>query len=86
MTKRAPVNIGDRVRAKRLAKNMSQYQVAQLAGIRPETMSKLETGKSASSLVTLHKVAPVLDTTIDELMADESAAKPKPTKPTKGKK
>ena len=84
MTKRASVTVGDRVRAKRLALKLSQYEVAKLAGIRPETMSKLETGKNAASLVTLHKVAPILGTTIDELLNDETTA-PKPPKKTKGK-
>jgi transcriptional regulator with XRE-family HTH domain len=47
-------------------------------------MSKLETGKNAASLVTLHKVAPILGTTIDELLNDETTAA-KPPKKTKGK-
>lgn len=92
MTKRAPVTLGDRVRAKRLELNLSQLDLATLAGIRPETVSRLENSKTAGALGTLHKVAPHLGTTIDALLADEAAQqtagpnKAKATKETKGRK
>ncbi len=78
MTKRAIVTIGDRLRAKRLALKKSQYEVAVLAGLRPEVISRLETGKSSASLASLHKLAPVLGFSIDELMKDQqTVSKPK---------
>lgn len=86
MTRRAIVTVGDRVRAKRLAKKLSQLELANLAKLRPETVNRIETGRSPASLVSLHKIAPVLDTTVDGLLADESAPPPKPAKTTKGKK
>lgn len=82
MTKRAVVTIGDKLRAKRKKLELSQYEVARLAGLRPEVISRLETGKSDGSLGSLHKLAPVLGFTIDELLADQTTAKAKP----KGKK
>jgi transcriptional regulator with XRE-family HTH domain len=79
MSKRAVVvTLGDRLRAKRLALKKSQYEIAVEAGLRPEVISRLETGKSNASLASLHKLAPVLGFTIDELMRSESAvSKPK---------
>lgn len=87
MTRRAIVTVGDRIRAKRLAKKLSQLELANLAKVRPETVNRIETGRSPASLASLHKIAPVLDTTVDGLLQDESAASPKPAKSTtKGKK
>lgn len=77
MTKRALVTIGDRLRAKRLALKKSQYEIAVEAGLRPEVISRLETGKSNASLASLHKLAPVLGFSIDELMKDQSVSNTK---------
>lgn len=90
MTKRAVVTLGDRLRKARMDKNMSQYDVAKAAGVRPEVISRLETGKSPGSLTSLHKIAPVLGLTIDELTVDTQPgikpARGKPTPASKGKK
>jgi DNA-binding XRE family transcriptional regulator len=79
MTKRAPVaTIGERLRAKRLALKKSQYEVAVEAGLRPEVISRLENNKTKASLTSLHKLAPILGFSIDELTRDQSfASKPK---------
>lgn len=71
--RRIVVTLGDRVRAKREALGLTQYEVAMKAGMRPEGVSRIETGKSPASLVSLHKIAPVLGTTIDELLKDSIA-------------
>lgn len=74
MAKRALViTIGDRLKAKRLALKKSQYEVAVESGLRPEVISRLETGKSNASLASLHKLAPVLGFSIDELVKDQQS-------------
>ena len=86
MVKRAVVTIGDRLRAARIKLKKSQYEVAVESGLRPEVISRLETGKTGASLVSLHKLAPVLGLSIDELVKDQqlsSSAKKKTT--AKGK-
>lgn len=70
MTKRAPVTLGDKLKKARTAKNLSQYDVAKLAGVRPEVVNRIENGRSAGSLASLHRIAPVLGLSIDELVAD----------------
>lgn len=81
MSKRALVTIGDRLRAKRLALKKSQYEIAVEAGLRPEVISRLETGKSNASLASLHKLAPILGFSIDELVKDQQTV----SKTMKGK-
>lgn len=70
---RSVVTLGDKVRAARLKKNLSQYELAQQAGVRPEVVSRIETGKSSASLTSLHKIGPVLDLTLEELTKDQAA-------------
>lgn len=67
------VTLGDRVRSQREKLGLTQYQVAVRAGVRPEGISRIETGKSPASLVSLHKIAPVLGMSIDELLRDQSS-------------
>lgn len=97
MKKPAVVTVGDRVRAARNAKALSQLDLAQAAGLRPEVVSRLERGASAASLASLHKLAPILGVTLDELLNGKppaapapvaskpaAPAKPKPSKKKKG--
>ncbi len=72
MTKRSVPTVGDKVRAARVKKKMSQYELAQQAGVRPEVVSRIETGKSDGSLTSLHRIAPVLGLTLDELTSDSA--------------
>ena len=82
MSKRPVVTLGDRLRAARLKAQKSQYQVAREAGVRPEVVSRIETGKSPGSLGSLHTIAPVVGLTIDDLTTDPTViAKPKGKKP-----
>lgn len=67
MPKRSVPTVGDKVRAARNKKQLNQYQLAQQAGVRPELISRIETGKSDGSLASLHKIAPVLGLTLDDL-------------------
>jgi len=67
MPKRAVVTLGDKVRAARIEKGLTQLELAQKAGVRPEVVSRIETDKSPGSLGTLYKLVPHLGLTIDEL-------------------
>ena len=51
----------------RIKMNMTQDDLAQLAGVRRETIVFLEQGKYNPSLNLAHSVAKALDTTIDDL-------------------
>lgn len=84
MVRRAVVTLGDRIRAARLAKKMSQLALATAAGVRPEVVSRIETGQSAASLASLHKIAPVLGLSLDELLKKDGPplAKTSPAKKT----
>jgi transcriptional regulator with XRE-family HTH domain len=79
MSKRAVVTLGDKVRAARTQKNLSQLELAQKAGVRPEVVSRIETGKSPGSLGSLYKLAPHLGLTIDELAPQTPTAAVKKT-------
>lgn len=68
------MTVGDRVRKRRKEKNLSQLELANLAEVRPETVNRIETGKSPASLASLYKLARALDSTIDELTKDQEVA------------
>ena len=60
-----------KIREFRAKKDMTQAQLAELVGVRRETIVFLEKGKYNPSLRLAHDVAKVLDTTIDELFIFE---------------
>lgn len=57
----------NRVKELRLKLNMTQEELARLAGVRRETIVFLEQGKYNPSLNLAYKVAKALKTTIDKL-------------------
>lgn len=92
--KRLVVTIGDKLRAAREKLEKTQYEIAVASGLRPEVISRLENNKTAATLASLHKLAPVLGFSIDELVKSqgtpavptppptpdrEAATKPKPS-------
>lgn len=68
MSKRHAVTLGDRLRTARIKLKKTQFDVAKESGLRPEAVSRLENGKSGASLGSLHKLAPVLGLTLEELV------------------
>ena len=56
-----------KIREFRAKKKITQAELAELVGVRRETIVFLEKGKYNPSLKLAHDVAVVLDTTIDEL-------------------
>lgn len=60
--------LADRLVHARKRKGLTQFEVAAQAGIRPEVLNRIERGKSNGALLSLHKLAPVLGMSIDELV------------------
>lgn len=61
-----------RIKEFRARHNMTQEQLAKLAGVRRETIVFLEKGKYNPSLQLAYNVAKALETTIDKLFIFES--------------
>ena len=59
--------LGKMIKTARQERNLTQEQLAELVGVRRETIVFLEQGKYNPSLNLAHKVAQTLQTTIDNL-------------------
>lgn len=57
MTKKELIEIGERIRAKRIALNLTREQFAELADISPGFYGQLEVGGSQMSIDTLLKIS-----------------------------
>lgn len=62
-------NIGKLIRENRCRYTLTQEKLAELVGVSPEYISKIETGKSKVSLSILIKIANVLNVSLDDLVA-----------------
>ena len=62
--------IGDRVKAKRVAKGISQEQLAEKADLSVPHTSHVETGNTKASLKTIINIANALEVSVDELLCD----------------
>lgn len=62
----------NRIKELRTKLGMTQEDLANLAGVRRETVVFLEQGKYNPSLQLAHDIAAALDTTIDKLFVFES--------------
>ena len=54
-------------------KDISQTQLANAIGVETSTISRIETGKSDPSAVTLFAIAKCLEVTVDELYTEKTA-------------
>lgn len=54
-------------------KDISQTQLANAIGVETSTISRIETGKSDPSAVTLFSIAKCLEVTVDELYTEKTA-------------
>ena len=68
--------IGNRIKAARKAKGLSQSELSELIDKSVGYMSYIETGSKKPSLETLIQIANALDVTIDELLSDNLVASP----------
>ena len=65
---------GEKVKRLRLAKGMSQRELATRAGIGQKVVWNIENGKRSHLPNTLFRLAEALDTTVEELIVDSSPA------------
>lgn len=70
--------VGQRLRAIRKKRGLTQEQLAELAGISPQHCSGIETGAAKVSLPTLVNLSNVLNVSMDELLLDSVSAASKP--------
>jgi transcriptional regulator with XRE-family HTH domain len=73
--KKPIITIGDRVLAARQKLKLTQFDVAKASGLRPETIGKIEKGRSRAELASLHALCPVLGLTIEELVSNDQPGK-----------
>ena len=66
--------IGNRIKAARKAKGLSQSELSELIDRSVGYMSYIETGSTKPSIETLIQIANALDVTIDELLSDNLVA------------
>jgi transcriptional regulator with XRE-family HTH domain len=59
-------NIGEKIKKKRIEKNLKQYELAKLADMSNTFLSDIETGRSAPAIKTLEKIAKALEIEIKE--------------------
>ena len=72
------VSLGARIAQIRHERGLTQEQVAEQAGIDPQTVQRAEVGRSALSLARLRVIAGVLGVTMPELFAEVGTAIPAP--------
>lgn len=62
----------DRLREKRLAKNLTQVQLAEAVSVTPRTIQHYESGtRRPTKMVIIEKLAAVLDTTPEDLLGNQ---------------
>lgn len=66
------VNVGNRIKQVRTAKNLSQKEIALKVGIDQAQYSRMESGKVEPTLSSLEKIAGALDVKISELLDEEN--------------
>lgn len=71
--------VGQRLRAIRKKRGLTQERLAELAGISPQHCSGIETGAAKVSLPTLVNLSNVLNVSMDELLFDSVSAASKPS-------
>jgi transcriptional regulator with XRE-family HTH domain len=64
------VRLGERIKAIRAQKNMTQNELAIQCNFEKATMSRIESGQSNPTLRTLYKISTALDVHVAELFKD----------------
>ncbi len=63
-------NVGKNIRLRRIAKRMSQKQLAKKAAVSATMVSYIETGVKSVSVKTLYLMSKALDCTTDDLLKE----------------
>ncbi|MBI4825774.1 MAG: helix-turn-helix transcriptional regulator [Nitrospirae bacterium] len=64
--------VGDRIKAERIKTGWNQTKLAEIAGVRPSTISQIENGDRYPSTEVLEKLAKALKTTVSRLLGQTS--------------
>jgi transcriptional regulator with XRE-family HTH domain len=75
---------GARVRAQRLARGLSQEELAERAGWSAATVGRIELGKSDAGITAVYALARVLDVGLGELLPELGSGATAPTPPSDG--
>lgn len=62
------LQIGKNIRTLRLSKGLSQEKLGEVAGLHRTFIGAIERGERNISIVTLHKIASALDTSVADLI------------------
>jgi len=85
MRRRTPAHtqrlLARNVRARRLHKSWTQYDLADETGLRQALVSEIEAGKANPTLLSLHKIASALGIQVAELVLPQGTALAQGTKP-----
>ena len=68
--------LGNRIKALRIAKNLTQEQVAEQIGVSRQKYARIESGANSITLEILSKVAEILDVTVSDItrVLDETSS------------
>jgi transcriptional regulator with XRE-family HTH domain len=80
MNKGVKAIVGEKIKEARLAKGLSQEQLAHLLGVRQNAISNIENGKSFPSLELALKAASLLDLSLD--LVNQEIHQPQPQEVT----
>jgi len=67
--------LGERIRKSRKERELTQAQVAEKLGVTQQLIATYETGKRRLPVLTLVKIAEILDISIDDLLRIENKSK-----------
>jgi transcriptional regulator with XRE-family HTH domain len=65
------IDLGKRIRKKRMEKNMSQIELATACEFEKASMSRIESGQINTTVLTLLKISNALGVHISELLIDQ---------------
>lgn len=65
----------NRVKDKRIEKNLTQLELANLTGVTPKYIGFIENGERNPSLRVAQKIAKVLDSTVDDIFLHSKCTK-----------
>lgn len=64
--------LGEKIKIYRENKNMTQYEIAEILGVKPATVSKYESGTLEPNIESLKKLAELFEVSIDELLKEDN--------------
>lgn len=85
MRKKQPRVIGSAVRSYRARLGMTQSEVAELADVAPETLSRIERNRISASLDLTRRLAESLQVSVDELLQPRRRVTPRSTRPAEAR-